>query len=384
MSKILIRYAEIGLKGKNLSSFENQLVANIAQSLEIGKSDIVKLRKQFLLTIADSLINQSVAKLKHVFGIAWFAVVVEAKTDLADLKKAVVSLTREQIGAKDTFAIKAHRNDKMVSFTSQDANRELGEAVRVQTKAKVDLSHPDKTIYLDIGKKQTFIYSQKISGPGGLPVGSSGKVLSLISGGFDSISASYLLAKRGAQVDFAHFHVFADHTHVLKTKIKTIVDDLKKTTFSQKLFLLSYLPFQMETIDLPGNLAAHELVVFRRLMVRVACELAKKHGYEALVLGDSLGQVASQTLSNIVAVDEIADVPIFRPLIGMDKKDIIDLVRELNLEKEAISPYKDCCSIISKSPATRAHPEKVSTIEKKIKIDKVAGEIANKAAIINL
>jgi len=384
MTKILVRYAEIALKGKNLNFFENSLISNLKRSLNLPNRAVTKLRKQILIEVDESLINQSLKKLEHIFGVAWFAPVVEVKTDLTVITKAVVSLAKKQIKNKDTFAIAAHRNDKTISFTSQEADRELGAAVIKATKAKVDLSKPDKTIYLDLGKINTFIYSAKLAGAGGLPVGTSGKVLCLLSGGFDSIAAAYLLAKRGAQVDFAHFHVFSDHKQVLKTKIKDIVDGLKEFTYSQKLFLLSYIPFQMEVVDLSADLAPHELVVFRRLMIKATGALAKKHGYEALVVGDSLGQVASQTLSNIVAVDAAADLPVFRPLIGTDKKEIIDLVRSLGLEQAAIAPYKDCCSIISRSPATRANPEKIDQIEKKIKIDRLVREIADKAAIINL
>lgn len=384
MAKILIRYAEIGLKGKNLNFFEQQLIDNLKRSLNLSSQAVTKLQKQILIDVSDSLINQSLKKLEHVFGVAWFAPVVEVKTDLTVITKAVVSLAKKQIKAKDTFAISAHRNDKTISFTSQEADRALGTAVIKAIKAKVDLSKPDKTIYLDLGKTNTFIYSAKLAGAGGLPVGTSGKVLCLLSGGFDSIAAAYQLAKRGTQVDFAHFHVFSDHQQVLKTKIKDIVDQLKVFTYSQRLFLLSYIPFQMEVVDLAPNLSPHELVVFRRLMIKVAGELAKKHGYEALVVGDSLGQVASQTLSNIVAVDAVADLPVFRPLIGTDKREIIDLVRRLGLETAAIAPYKDCCSIISRSPATRANFAKIAAIESKIDVNKIIDEIANNAGIITL
>jgi len=206
----------------------------------------------------------------------------------------------------------------------------------------------------------------------------------LLSGGFDSIASSYLMSKRGAKVDYLHFHVFADQKKVLNSKIKSIVDKLSSYTQSQKLFLSSYTPFQITALEIDSKLQKQELVVFRRLMVKVGENLAKKHGYQALVLGDSLGQVASQTMENIVAVDESVGIPIFRPLIGMDKKDIINLVKNIDLEKQAIKPYKDCCSLVSKKPATRANLEKVKQIESDYPIDKVINKITLQAETIKL
>src|SRR3990172_423678 len=149
MKQILVRYAEIGLKGKNLNFFEQQLIDNLKRSLNLSSGEVVKLQKQILIDVPDSLINQSIKKIEHVFGVAWFALVVEVKTDLPVIIKAVVRLAKKQIKSKDTFAISAHRNDKTISFTSQEADRALGTAVIKATKAKVDLSKPDKTIYLD-------------------------------------------------------------------------------------------------------------------------------------------------------------------------------------------------------------------------------------------
>ncbi len=382
MSKILIRYAEIGLKGKNRQDFERQLAKNICHSLNLKPNQVKIEQKQLLLQIKSNLINQSIAKLKQIFGIAWFSPIEEVATDMKKINSLALRLVKNQ--KFNTFAIKATRTDKNLAFISQDIAIKVGDSVRKTTKTKVNLNNPDLTIYISAGKRKTLIFTQKISGPGGLPVGSSGKVLSLISGGFDSIISSYLLAKRGAQVDFLHFHVFSHEKKVLQSKINTIIKQLSQSTLSKKLFLASYTPFQMAVLDLKNRQARHELVVFRRLMVKIGEELAKQHGYQALVLGDSLGQVASQTMENIVAVDQAVNIPIFRPLIGMDKKDIIDLVKQLNLEKTTNLPYKDCCSIISTHPATRANLNKVKLLEEQINIKEVINEIINQTQIINL
>ncbi|MDZ7587397.1 MAG: tRNA uracil 4-sulfurtransferase ThiI [Patescibacteria group bacterium] len=357
--QFIIRYAEIGLKGKNRIVFENQLVKNIY--LALGKVLIIKQHKQFILTVKSNLINQTIVKLQQVFGIAWFAPV----TIVAQTQAAIAAAALKLIKPHKTFAVRAHH----------DLEIAIGDIIRVKKKIRVDLSHPQQTIYITEFGTQAIIFNQKISGPGGLPVGTSGRVLCLLSGGFDSIAAAYVLSKRGAQVDFLHFHVYPNQRKVLVSKIMTIIEKLKIITLSQKLYLASYLPFQMKVLNLDSSDEKQDLVVYRRLMVKVAELIAKEHGYQVLILGDSLGQVASQTMENIVAVDQAVSIPIFRPLIGTDKKDIIDLVRQIGLYEEAITPYKDCCSLISTHPATIANLTKIQKIEKSIKIKSIINDI---------
>ena len=378
-AQFLIRYAEIALKGGNLKYFEDKLIQNI--KLSLGKEvQVEKQRKQILAIVSSNLINQSIKKLSRIFGIAWFARVYQTDSTIKDISKVAIKI----IGKPKSFAVRASRSDKQLPFTSQDIAIKVGSDVNQATKSKVDLTNPEANLYISATKDKTYLYLNKIPGPGGLPVGTSGKVLSLLSGGFDSIAASYLLAKRGAQVDFLHFHVFPKSTQVLDSKIKTIVDRLSFSTLSQKLFLASYTPYQMAVLDLDNKQVQHELVVFRRLMARVGEQIAKEYDYQALVFGDSLGQVASQTMENLVAVDQAVDIPIFRPLIGMDKIDIINLVKKINLEKETNLPYKDCCSIVSKTPATKANLEKIINIEESININKITNEIVKQTKINTL
>ncbi|KKQ01422.1 MAG: putative tRNA sulfurtransferase [Parcubacteria group bacterium GW2011_GWA2_36_24] len=322
MTDILIRYAEIGLKGKNRAVFEDQLVKNIRLALGANLIQIIKEHKQFIVKAKEPVLNQ----LKRVFGIAWFAPVAI----VANNQKSITQAALKLVEPKKTFAVRAHH----------DLEVSLGEIIRTKKKIQVD--------------------------------------------GFDSVAAAYRLAKRGAQVDFLHFHVFTDERPVLKSKIKTIVDGLQPWTLSQKLYLASYLPFQMAVLSLSSRDTKQELVVYRRLMVRVGEELAKKFGYQALILGDSLGQVASQTLENIVAVDRAVAIPVFRPLIGNDKNETINLVHQIGLEAAVNQPYKDCCSLISTHPATRADLTKIAKIESRIKIDTIIKEIVDHVQIINL
>ncbi len=368
--QFLIRYAEIALKGGNLRYFENKLAKNIRSCFD-GQATLIKQNKQFILEVPSSLIDQTKVKLSQVFGIAWFAQVHSSKSDIESIGKLAIKLA----GKPKSFAVRASRIDKRLPFTSLDIAIKVGSQVQKATKSKVDLTSPELEINIIANKDTTLIYLEKISGAGGLPVGTSGKVLSLLSGGFDSIVASYFMAKRGAIVNHLHFHVFADPKKVYQSKIATIIDRLADFTLSKKLYLASYNPYQMATLGLSSDQVKHELVVFRRLMARVGEELAKKFGYQALVFGDSLGQVASQTMENIVAVDQAVDIPIFRPLIGMDKKDIINQVKLINLEEATNQPYKDCCSIVSKTPAIKADLEKIIELENKININKIIDEV---------
>jgi len=366
MVNILVHYAEIGLKGGNRGIFENQLIKNIKIALKNPSLQIIKAQKQIVISGG----NINLAKLKTVFGIAWFASVTSVDNNQPAIAAAVLKISEP----KKTFAVRAHHHLEVA----------IGDIIRTKKKIKVDLSNPQQTIYIKEFNHQALIFNQKIPGPGGLPVGTSGKVLCLLSGGFDSIAAAYLLAKRGAQVDFLHFHVFPDEKKVLASKIMAITRKLKNFTLSQKLYLASYIPFQLKVLDLGRQDEKQELVVYRRLMVKAGEAIAKECGYQALVLGDSLGQVASQTLENICAVDQAVDIPIFRPLIGMDKKDIIDLVRQIGLESETNKPYKDCCSLISTHPATRANLAKIQMIEKSIKIEAIIKEIVKNVSVITL
>lgn len=377
MVQIIVRYAEIALKGGARLEFEKRLVLNIRKSLELPATAVGRERGQIVVSVSELEVEEKLRKLSQVFGIAWFAQGISCPSKESSIVSAAVDLAKKELASGDTFAVRATRSDKALQFTSKDIEEMVGDAIRKKFAYKVNLSEPDKTIFISIGKNNSYLFSEKIRGLGGLPVGSSGKVLSLISGGFDSIAASFLLAKRGAKIDFLHFHVFADSEGVLDSKMPNIWNKLSSYTFSKHVFLASYIPFQMQVLELRRREERYELVVFRRLMVRVGEILAEKYGYQALVLGDSLGQVASQTMMNIVAVDRAVAIPIFRPLIGYDKVEAIDLVKAIGLEDEVNEVYKDCCSLVSTHPATRANFVKVEAIEKQLDVDGIVRQIAS-------
>lgn len=377
MTVILVRYAEIALKGSNRPLFEAQLRENMLRRLNFPPSKVKHHHTQFAIYPSREEVNAAMEALKRVFGIAWYAAAQTCETSLSEIIQTGLEVAKDKIKPNLTFAIRAQRSEKNLPFTSVDIERELGEAVRQATGAQVDLNDPEKVVYVSASTEGAYVYTEKIPGPGGLPVGTSGRVLSLLSGGTDSIVSSYYLARRGAQVDLLHFHVFPDKQDVLDSKINRIVSKLSEYTFSEVLYLSSYLPFDMHMLGNPIREPGYELVIFRRVMARVAAALAQKYDYQAIVLGDSLGQVASQTMENMVAVDEAVSIPIFRPLVGMDKVEIMNKVREMGLFEEAAAPYKDCCSIIAPNPVIKAYLPFVHTIEKDLNITAVVDEMVD-------
>jgi tRNA uracil 4-sulfurtransferase len=375
MKKIIVRYAEIALKGSNRHIFIRQLKNNIIHILGIPPGAVKHRHHQFIVRVRDNETEHMLKKLKKVFGVAWFAPTYSCPSTMEAIIRTGTEIALKTLDESKTFAIRAQRADKKLPFTSVEIEQQLGEAVRTTCGARVDLNHPEITIFVTASTDNAFIYTEKIAGPGGLPVHTSGKVLSLLSGGLDSIAASFNMAKRGTEVDFLHFHMYPSHLTVLDSPIAAIVSKLSTTTLSKYLYLGSYTPFEMRILELERPDAKYELVIFRRLMARVAQALAEEHGYQAIVLGDSLGQVASQTLENIVAVDDAVSIPIFRPLIGTDKKDIMSLVQRIGLFNEANTPYKDCCSLLSPNPSLDTSIERVRNLEKKININAIVGEI---------
>lgn len=384
---ILVRYAEIALKGMNRKMFEDQLRDNIMQALDIPSVRVRARRGQIAVHVDEGQVEAALQRLGKVFGVAWYAATVRCASRVNAIVETCVEAAQGVISAETSFAIRAHRSYKQLGFSSGQVERDAGEAVQQATGASVDLGNPDVTIYAAAAQEGTYVYSQKIPGPGGLPVGTSGKALALLSGGFDSIAAAYYLAKRGAQVDFLHFHAFPNAAQVLDSKITDITRKLSAWTQSERLYLASYFPFESRVWELDAREQRYELVVFRRLMARTAEALALKLGYQAIIFGDSLGQVASQTMENIVAVDEVVTMPVFRPLIGMDKVEVVQFVRDLDLYAEATADYKDCCSIISRNPAIRANLASVHALEEKLGMDALVAEmvgIVEKVGLANI
>ena len=375
---IIIHYDEITLKGGNRPFFERVLISNIKEFLENIKYD--KIYKDGGKIIIEINKNTDLEKTKEVLenipGISNFYFAVSEKKDLEKINKKTVELldSSEKIKIKKTFKIEARRSDKKFEFKSPEINARVGESVLENTELKVNVHNPDIEIVVDIGHKQCFIYFEKIKGIGGLPVGTAGKLVSLLSGGIDSPVASYMMMKRGAKIIFVHFKNKTISSSAGNDKIKNLVKKLSRFQGRSKLYIIPFEEFQKEIIaKIP---AKNRMIIYRRIMFKLAEIIAKKEKAKGFVTGDSLSQVASQTLDNIGVIYNSANLPIFPPLIGMNKQEIIDLAVKIKTYEISILPYQDCCSfLIAKHPETKGKLNEIIKQEENLEIDKIAERI---------
>tara|TARA_Y100000310_G_scaffold250395_1_gene256598 strand:- start:2019 stop:3134 length:1116 start_codon:yes stop_codon:yes gene_type:complete len=361
--KVIVHYAEIGIKGKNRGFFESKLMRNIG----VDSSYRDNTRIIFDANSSDKL--KIIENLSKIFGIKYFCFAEESSVDLDSvLGKAKEVISR--MGIK-SIAFKTKRSDKKFPLTSIELNAEFGR-ISNELGMKVNYGNPERVLYTEITDKKAYFYTEKIPGLGGLPVGVSGKVLVLFSGGIDSCVAAWLMMKRGCDVDFLHFHTFKENQEVLDTKISGLVKILKGYGGACKLFLVPYHNYQLAVVGkVPERF---DVVVFKNFMLRVCADLARKKGYKALIVGDSVGQVASQTLDNIASSRFGVKVPILSPLICYDKEEIIDLAKKIGTFELSIEKYKDCCSIIARNPSTSVKIGMVERVLERIEIDKLVDE----------
>ncbi len=370
-----LAYSEIALKGKNRYIFQNALIRNIQASLPEQKITVHRRGGRLLLECERS--ENVIEALKNTFGIESVSPVVSTDPDI-DSIRALLS------GKSFPGKIKVHtkRSDKTFPMQSQQVNEIIGRDL-VERGAKVDLKHPDQTIYIDILNDEALVYFERIKCPGGLPVGASGRVLSLLSGGIDSPVASLLMMRRGCSVDYLHLHSFAENSDAKDSKIIRIANKLKKFhPPKSRVFIAPYLEFYKKTLSSNNR---SEAIIFRRFLLRLASCIAKKYKIKAIVTGDSLGQVASQTLENIHTTNEASELPVFRPLIAYNKQDIIDYSIQSGLFDLSVEKYKDCCSLVShQSPSTRVRLEAARKIEEDLEIEKIVEKTMEQVEVVKL
>jgi thiamine biosynthesis protein ThiI len=349
-------FSEVTLKGRNRKDFEKTLERNVRSTLGCPTT----MRGGRLLIHSDD--PGTARKIKRIFGIDFFSSCVSVPADIEEIRKAVaaVNFTGKSI------RVATRRSDKAFPVNSQTVNEIVGKDL-VERGSSVDLTHPERTIYIDILEDRALIAFERKKCAGGLPVGSSGRVLALLSGGIDSPVAAWLLMKRGAMVDLLHMHNLPANRDVMDSKIARIVKVLKQYHPPRmRLFIAPYVEFFDQFLSIETR---SELVVFRRFLLMLANRIAERHGHRALVTGDSLAQVASQTLENLATTDEASALPVFRPLIGFNKQEIIDLSRDIDLYDISIEPYQDCCSLVAnRNPSTRVKLEEARRVEEKLKI----------------
>jgi thiamine biosynthesis protein ThiI len=309
-----------------------------------------------------------------------------ASVALASRVPSVVDSMKDVVGQMlegrtfRSFRITARRAFKTYPLTSVELNRELGSFVVERTGARVDLHHAELDIHVEVMPDETFIYLNRVAGPGGLPVGSSGTVLALLSGGIDSPVAAWRMIKRGCRVVFVHFHSVPYLPDTSQRKARALVEQLTRWQYRSQLFLVPFGEIQREIVlSVPGPA---RVVVYRRMMVRIAEAIAQQVGALALVTGESLGQVASQTLQNIARIDEVATMPVFRPLIGTDKLEITAEAQRLETFEISIEPDQDCCTLFTpRHPSTRMSEEGTRAVEAALDIPRLVAAGTAEAAL---
>ena len=364
---LLVHYHEISLKAGHRPMFLRYLRHNLDRAtVDLQPVRVVQFPGRLMLDLEGNPTPEAVKeRVTHVCGVANLALAQRVASQMDAIKSAVGRMIEGR--QFESFRITARRAFQTYPLTSVEINRELGTFVLERVKTRVDLTNPALTIHVEGLPNETFIYSDREPGPGGLPVGSSGTVVSLLSGGIDSPVAAWRMMKRGCRVEFVHFHSVPYLPVTSQQKARALVDRLTRWQFFSRLYLVPFGEIQREVVlSVPPPA---RVVVYRRLMVRIAEALARQTGAQALVTGESLGQVASQTLQNLARIDEAAMLPILRPLIGMDKQEITAQAQALGTFEISVEPDQDCCTLfVPKHPATRMAPEEVQGLEERLNL----------------
>jgi thiamine biosynthesis protein ThiI len=363
---VIIHYHEIALKGKNRPFFEKMLCGNILKKLKEQeiKATAKRISGRILLQLSDNCdYSRKTTKdiLEKTFGIKHFAFSVEVAAEIKSIKKQAILFFRKPY--PKSFKVKAQRSEKNYVFTSKDLENEIGAFIQSKTKIPVDLENPQQTFFIEIVENKAFLYTKKNLGPGGLPYGVSGKVVSLISSGIDSPVASWYFMKRGCEVIFLHFHSSPYVSESSQNNARDLVRVLRQ--YSPEKLKLLLCPFgDIQRYIIPRIPSKFRVIFYRKIMMRIASKICEKEKALGIVTGESLGQVASQTLENIRATSSDALFPIYRPLIGFDKENIVCLAKEIGTYKISSLASEDCCTLFMPSfPATKCRLKDIKRAE---------------------
>lgn len=367
---ILIHYHEIGLKGKNRGRFENQLISNITKTLkDVETGHVRRISGRLYLELTpESPIGVIRERLGWVFGIANFSEALRIPNDLEQIRQATWAAAQKT--SFKSFKIATRRSDKTFPYNSDDINRDVGAYVQERSQADVRMDSPDLTCFIEVTTNGTFVYAEKFPGPGGLPVGSNEKAVSLISSGIDSPVASYKIMKRGVTLIYVHFHSQPYTNRNSERNVEELIHHLTRHQFKSRLYSVPFVDIQRHIMEL--GLEGYRVVLYRRAMFRIAEAIADRERAHCLVTGDSVGQVASQTLMNLKAIEEVTLMPVLRPLSGDNKDEIIEEAKRIGTFEISIEPYEDACTVfIPKHPTTRAKIENVHECEERMDLDKL-------------
>lgn len=382
---ISVSFGELFLKGANRKQFYNNALSHIFKNIKsIGYDKYYTESAKLYIEANEENFEAIIEQLQKVFGIAYIDIVYRTKKNEEDIFEAIKKSIIDAYGEGElTFKVQTKRVDKSFKYQSPKFNMLMGDKILDEfPNLKVDIHNPDFKVFIDI-KNNAYIYSKRYAGLGGLPIGSSGNGLLMLSGGIDSPVAGYLMAKRGMKVNALHFHSYPYTSLKAKQKAVDLAEIMSEYTGPMNLFMVNIAEIYKA---IATNCDRRETTILsRRFMVRIAEKLSEKYEYKALITGDSLGQVASQTLESLSVVEEATSLPLLRPLIAMDKKDIVDLSKEIGSYEKSIEPFDDCCSIFAPdNPLTKPKLHYIKMSEEKLDIDKLVDEALDTIEIIRI
>ncbi len=380
MRSIVVHYQEIALKGKNRPWFMARLVRNLRRAVsDLDVRSVRALMGRIELVLGPSASFEEVGeRIRHTFGVANFSNAGRAPLDLDAIAAAILA----DLGDRtcDSFRVSVRRADKRYPLTSPQVEREIGGRIKEARGWRVHLDDPALTVHVELLTSEAFYFFGKERGPGGLPTGTAGRVACLLSGGIDSPVAAHRMMKRGCEVTFVHFHSYPILSRASQEKARELVRLLTRWQQHSRLYLVAFGDIQQQVVlAVPGPM---RVVIYRRLMLRIAEKIARARRSQALVTGDVVGQVASQTLENLAVVGNVATLPIFRPLIGMDKEENTAEAVAIGTYPISIIPDQDCCTLFTpRNPLTRARLADVAAAEQALKIDELVDQAVGQAVM---
>ena len=387
---LLIKYAEIGIKGKNRYLFENALVKQAKIALKRVDGEFVVTKEAgriYVTTESDCDMDEAIEALQYVFGIVGICPMMQIEdNEFEDLAKHVIKTIEDNYEDQNiTFKVAARRSRKNYPMDSMEINMEMGGVILdAFPEMKVDVHNPDIVINIEIRNKIN-IYSKIIQGPGGMPVGTAGNGMLLLSGGIDSPVAGYMVAKRGVHIDAVYFHAPPYTSERAKQKVVDLAKIISKYTGPMNLYVVNFTDIQMYIYD---KCPHDELtIIMRRYMMRIAEDFANKEGSLGLITGESIGQVASQTMQSLAATNEVCTMPVFRPVIAFDKQEIVDISLKIGTYETSILPYEDCCTtFVAKHPVTKPNINIIKRSETHLEeeIDRMFKEAVETAELIEI
>lgn len=372
----IVKYGEIGVKGKNRYIFENKLIKNVKNMLaHIGKFNVYKEYGRIYVDLGEYSedYEEVLEEIKKVFGVVGVCPGIRAEKDYDKLKQLALQLLEEKIEeGSESFKVTSRRGDKSLELTSQEMSKDIAGFLvyNVKDRIKVDVRNPETTIHCEYRQNHVMVYSDTVPGYGGLPVGTNGRAMSLLSGGIDSPVASWMVAKRGVEIEAIHFHSYPFTSEKSQEKVRDLAQILAKYCGKVRLHKVNILEIQKA---IGVSCKEEEMtIISRRFMMKIAQRVGEMRFCDALVTGESIGQVASQTIQGLTCTNASVSLPVFRPLIAMDKSEIIKIAQKIGTFETSVIPEEDCCTVFSpKSPVTKPKLDRIEKSESSLDVEKL-------------